>query len=177
MKIKLLLYNLFFFCSFQATSQHKSAIDSIELSLLQLHRDYLNIVFDDYEQAAIKADSFTKNLIACLKLDASLRHPFDSLKTQIRITPSIDKKLRIFSWNTDIGGTWHNFVSYLQYKEGNKIKVRPLHTSSEMEKGGYTDVIYYNIQNFEHKKGRIYLLSGFGTHGAGHHHKIMRAFR
>ena len=152
-------------------------MDSIELSLLQLHRDHQRLIFDDYEQAAIKADSFTKGLIHCLKLNASLRHPFDSLKTQIKITSSIDQRLRLFSWDTEMGGTWHSFVSYMQYNRRGKIQVRALHSGFEMEKGGYTDVIHYKINNFEHKKGRIYLLFGFGTHGAGHHHKIVRAFR
>lgn len=177
MKFHLFLYNILFLCSFQAYAQTEPSIDSIEMSLVELQREYRHLIFDDYEQAVLKGDSFTKNLIHCLKNNASLKHPFDSLKTEIRIISSIDKKLRVFSWDTEMGGTWHSFVSYLQYKGGNQLKVQQLHSGFEMEKGGYTDVIYYKIKNFEHKKGRIYLLFGFGTHGAGHHHKIVRAFR
>lgn len=170
----LFFYSMLFLCSFQSYAQTEPPIDSIEMSLVKLQREYQSLIFDDYEVALIKGDSFSKGLIHCLERSNSLKHSFDSLKTQIKITTSIDKQLRIFSWDTEMGGTWHNFVSYLQYKTG---KVQQLHSGFEMEKGGYTDVIYYKIKNFEHKKGRIYLLFGFGTHGAGHHHKIVRAFR
>ena len=161
-------------CSIQSYAQEDlTEMAYLEQSLCQNRADDLELGVESGDFASTKVFSFGQNLESALSLKISWNYPFRELKKQIRIVASIDKQIRVFSWDTHRGGTWHDLESYLQYKEGTVVKVKPLH----LEEEEYTDVIYYQIDNFEHKKGRIYLLSGFGTHGAGHHHKIMRAFR
>jgi hypothetical protein len=173
MKINVLFYFIVGFCSIQSQAQDLTEMEYLEQSLCQNRASDLDLATESGDFVSTKTFTFGQNLESALSLEASWTYPFRQLKKQIRIVESIDKRIRTFSWDTHRGGTWHELESYIQYKEGTVLKVQPLH----LQDGGYTDVIYYQIDNFEHKKGRIYLLSGFGTHGGGHHHKIMRAFR
>lgn len=170
MKTNILFYLLILCCSFHSYAQD---INEVELDLCKTLESDLEVAAESGDFNSTKVASFGQNLEVALSSKAAWKHPFYKLKRKIRITQSIDKQLRIFSWDTRQGGTWHDLRSYLQYKEKEVIKVQKLNLGG----GGYTDVIYNQIDNFEHKNGRIYLLSGYGTHGAGHHHKIMRAFQ
>lgn len=173
MKTNFLFYFFIVCCCIQSYGQEPVPMDDLEQNLCQTLEDDIEVAIDGGDFRSTKVASFGQNLDAVLHLKESWKHPFNKLKRKIRIIESIDKQLRIFSWDTHRGGTWHDMQSYLQYKENGRINVQQLH----LEEESYTDVIYYQVDNFEHKNGRIYLLSGFGTHGAGHHHKIMRAFQ
>lgn len=52
---------------------------------------------------------------------STLTSPLDSLKTVINIADAGDHLFRIYSWDTDQGGTMHDFEAIFQYKSGDAV--------------------------------------------------------
>lgn len=64
------------------------------------------------------------------RVPATLAHPFDSLrKTHIDIVTSEDGLLRIYSWDTWLGGTMHHFENVFQFRAGGKVSSRAVYAS------------------------------------------------
>ena len=59
----------------------------------------------------------------------TLRYPFKELqqKTGISITTSPDNKVRLYSWDTGLGGTSPEFQTYIQYATGDTVLARTLY--------------------------------------------------
>lgn len=54
---------------------------------------------------------------------ATIIYPFSSLKKDyLIISTSSDHLFRIYSWDTETGGTMHFFENVMQYKSANKMK-------------------------------------------------------
>ena len=104
----------------------KMTVEQIERDL---HNTYSNLVphqpSDNAEWNSIKM----KNIIFRNKIGKytsmyplTLTYKFDSLrKDNIYIVSSEDKLLRIYSWDTWLGGTMSNYENVFQYKSGNKV--------------------------------------------------------
>jgi hypothetical protein len=112
---------LFLFLSSALFSQRKTLVQ-IETELL---KDYEKIRHDisgndTISWESLEADNnkfketFTKYLAA---YPETLTYEFDALKkANIHIATSADKLLRIYSWNTWLGGTMDDFENMFQYK-------------------------------------------------------------
>lgn len=87
-------------------------------------------------------DAFNKN-------PATITAKFDSLKTQMKIATSPDKRFRIYSWDTEIGGTMKFFANIIQFKTANAVKAflyfSPLDTIEESP-GFFYDSIYQVVK-------------------------------
>ena len=155
----------------------QAEMDSVEMRLISLRQDYLDSAynFDDYSYNL--SDKFLTELKHDLvKYPETFDYKFDSLKTMMNIVISEDSLVKIYSWLQTIGGTWHDLQSVVQFKTGTGIDTISLNTNKEAEVGGYTDASYGKIQILKAKSRKIYLITGWGTHGSGQHHKIIRAF-
>lgn len=131
---------------------------------------------------SIRHDSLAlsfKNILKSVLLKSEIiENPFDSLSTKLKIVQSIDGKLRTFSWDEMTGGSWCDMAAIAQYITPSKrIGVKQLDTDIEMELGGYTDVIIYQIYDIEINDITHYLTFGYGNHGSGNHHEIIQIFR
>ncbi len=63
-----------------------------------------------------------KKISTCLeKYPATFQHPFTQLKERCFITTAADGLLRIYSWDTWLGGTAHIFKSIAQFQSGETI--------------------------------------------------------
>ena len=61
-------------------------------------------------------------------------HPFDSLRRLgVKIVCSEDKKFKIYSWDTYLGGTMYDFSNLFQYNNGDSIYSR-MHIDSSVIK-------------------------------------------
>ncbi|MDB5153517.1 MAG: hypothetical protein JWR54_2268 [Mucilaginibacter sp.] len=66
---------------------------------------------------------FAKKLkVYIQKYPATVTYPFNSLvKEHLEISSSTDGLFRIYSWDTETGGTMHFFENVMQYKSGTPI--------------------------------------------------------
>ncbi len=99
-----------------------------------------------------------------------LQYAFPKLKDQMYVATSKDGKLRIYSWDSETGGTMHDFACVYQYQDSGG----GVHTWSEPENedegggGYYTQVFQVNA-----KTGPIYLAnSNFIAQGTIHGQSI-----
>lgn len=127
-------------------------------------------------------DSLHRVFVSLLKkqlaLPATFYHVPDSLSSKIRVTPSPDGRIKFYSWDDRSGGTWHGIWCLAQYAgNGGRIFLRQLNTEKEAELGEYTDSNVYEVHELAEGCDKYYLTFGWGTHGSGMQHKIVRVFR
>jgi len=128
----------------------------------------------DREAAAIH---FEKTLKTVLSKEESWNYKFPELRKYISVKTSKDKKIRTFSWDSLLGGSWHALRSLIQFKSDTQIHVVSFQDEKpvdEEDEGNdmFADAVILGIYPFE--KG--YLFEAFGTYGSGHHHKILAYF-
>ena len=76
---------------------------------------------DDEKLSKNNADLKAK-LIKYGKRADVLRFPFSKLNDKMYVATSKDGRLRIYSWDTETGGTMHDFDNVFQYKgKGGKV--------------------------------------------------------
>lgn len=86
------------------------------------------------------------------KYPATIRYPFNLLrKNNLDINTSTDGLLRIYSWNTEMGGTMYKFRSMAQYKSGQIVKSKFFTNAKDF------DLCYTNIYVFKFGNKKYYL--------------------
>lgn len=108
-------------------------------------------------ESAVRLDDENNALRAKLvkygKLASTLKHPFNELKKHIFVATSKDGKFRIYSWDTETGGTMHFFENVYQYQgPGAKIFARAAVMDEEDAGGFFTDI--FQVPS---KRGPIYI--------------------
>ncbi|GAB5550680.1 MAG: hypothetical protein Sapg2KO_02710 [Saprospiraceae bacterium] len=164
---------------FGSCAQQTLNLNRLEGNLLKIRQQYLDSAYNYNDYSDSLANNFSSELLAKLaSVEASFDYPFDSLKTKVKICNSPDGLLKTYSWyHTVGGGTWHDLWSVAQYKTENSIDTFALSLGTAGITGDPIDVSYYKIQILKEGATQIYLLSGWGTHGGGHHYKIIRALK
>lgn len=69
----------------------------------------------DYERLAKENTALKKKLLRYAKRPATLKYGFPKLGKAIFMSTSSDGKFRIYTWDTEEGGTMHSFESVYQY--------------------------------------------------------------
>ena len=73
----------------------------------------------DSDSLAYYSEQFDQKIAAYLqKYPTTFKHPFTQLKKECFITTSADGLLRVYSWDTWLGGTAHDFSSIAQFQSG-----------------------------------------------------------
>jgi len=102
----------------------------------------------DSENDALKA-----KLVKYGRLASVLKYPFNELKKQIYVATSKDGKFRIYSWDTETGGTMHFFENVFQFQgAGGKVISKAAVLDDDDSGGFYTDVFQVTT-----KSGMLYL--------------------
>ena len=116
-----------------------------------------DIIVGLYDTLTKANDSFKQKLISyTAKYPSTIKDPFNSLtKEGMFIVTSFDYRFRIYSWDTETGGTAHDFNNVVQFKDGNKTYVTSLepgyfYTKATVLKaagGPYYLVVYNGIES------------------------------
>jgi len=123
-----------------------SSIPKIEYDLLTSYKKILSNVFDSSEinLEEIEKDNqiFREKMVSYTSnYRETLTYKFDSLKKYIDIVTTDDGLLRIYSWDTWLGGTMHQFENLFQFKCGDKICTHLITDTSEIsEVPFYSDI-------------------------------------
>ena len=98
-------------------------------------------------------DIFKKKLLEYTKNASTLNYQFSELKKYLSLSTSEDGKLRIYSWDTESGGTMHYFSTVYQFqgKDGNVYS-----ESIEYEEGD-AGAFASDIFDVDTKNGKVYL--------------------
>lgn len=142
---------IFSYSSFAQTPQKMEQDLSQKLDVLMKNSTYSG----NYDENLIeKAQTDFKNtLLKYVKNAETLKYSFPKLRERIFIQTSADGKFRVYSWDTEDGGTMHNFDEIYQYRADNgKVFVKS-RADGENEGASFVAKIY----QLNTKDGAVYL--------------------
>lgn len=97
----------------------------MEADLLRAHSKLFSFYQHDNDSLEAQSDLFSSKLLSYIsKNPATLNYSFQALKDSnvVEIATSADSLFRIYSWDTWLGGTMHDFENIYQYKSGGKVR-------------------------------------------------------
>lgn len=150
-----------------------------QLSVKQIDEE-LTVLYKNMQQerSDTVSDLFKKKLTYYLSSPLTFHNKLNSLYKLMIIVSSPDKKIKFYSWDDRLGGSWHSINALAQYKTNtNKIACQQIDTDDEAAKGGYTDSEIYKVNQITYKGMTYYVTFGWGTHGAGQQHEIIQLFK
>lgn len=132
-----------------------------EKKLIQLEKN-INLYLSDRSKLNIDSLNFIKKkLVIDLLKNSTTTTNFTILENErvFEIVTSKDKKLRIICWDSETGGTMHNFESICQYQGKDKVEIVELN-------GGDDNYRYYydRIEQVDFNRKRYYLPIGMGRY-------------
>jgi len=132
----------------------------LDIELYKLYQDVINERFKEelnWDSIEIKNNIFKNRLLYYLTKDsATLSYKFDSLRTKITITQSDDGLLRIYSWNSWLGGTMQSFNKVFQFKTTYEVSVKS-HDNTQDDNQDFDIGWYSNIYTLENENKKYYL--------------------
>jgi hypothetical protein len=153
-----------------------AALRKIDTELTDAFKKLISTDYDSHLNDSLRT-SFKKRLIKQLADPLTFNHLLDSLEKYVTVRTSADKLLKFYSWDDRSGGTWHALNCIAQFKSaGGKIITQELNSEDEFKDGGFTDSNVYEINEITGGRKKYYLTFGWGTHGSGHQHEIVRVF-
>ena len=108
------------------TSRAHNILHKQEIELMDLY-DQLLPSASEKVAASSSADVFSKRFFACLNNEpGSMTYPFKALQEHrsVYVASASDQRLRIYSWDQQIGGTMHFYGMIQQFKDGKQILTR-----------------------------------------------------
>ena len=152
--IKSFSFITFVFMAFSAFGQTNAEIEQElvgHIKAIQKWSAYGN----DYNEALLSKENaiFKEKLLKYTKMASTLKYKFSELDKYLYLSTSEDGKFRIYSWDTEDGGTMHNFENVYQF-QGNDGKVYS--KSSDLEEGD-AGAFVSDIFDIDTSKGKVYL--------------------
>jgi hypothetical protein len=105
---------------------------------------------------------------------ATLNYGFSKLKDKMYIVTSRDGKFRVYSWDSETGGSMHYFDNVFQYR-GTSGRVRTWTPPRTNETGAGS--FYTQIFQVDAPDGRVYLANGTGVYSTSLAGQSIEAFR
>lgn len=127
----------------QHLTQHQSSLVEKENELNKIYKNILDISRSGNEIDWDKLEAENENFETFFKKTisgnpSSLTYSFDSLKSSnIHIVTSDDNQLRIYSWDTWLGGTMHDFKNIFQFKSNDQIHTTLVKSNVEIVEEAY----------------------------------------
>lgn len=159
---------------FSLTSYAQLYMKTAEADLVQILQKLRS---PDVETTIVSvAEKFETTLKKLLKQEKSWSYTFPELRKYIDIKTSKDGLIRTFSWDSRMGGSWHDVRTLIQHQTTEGLRVSSLQNKKmldddegQAEDEMYRDAAIIDIYTFHNG----YLFEGIGTHGSGHHHKVL----
>jgi len=96
---------------------------------------------------------FEQKLLKYAKLPSTLKYKFGELSKFLSISTSEDGKFRIYSWDTQSGGTMHFYKNVYQYQSENGKVFSKSENLPETDPSGFVSDIFH----IKTKSGKVYL--------------------
>jgi hypothetical protein len=143
--------------SFSAIAQTPQAIEQTLVKNIKEVQKYSNYgsSYDD-EKLSNANKVFAANLLKYTKNPATLKYGFPALNKLMMNATSADGKFRIYSWDSEAGGTMHEYYRVYQFM-GADGKVYSKGEDDSAEEGGAGSFVYA-IYTVNSAKGNIYIV-------------------
>lgn len=128
----------------------------------------------DFDLQYVMCAEFTQELKSFLVTHPeTIDYPFDRLKacSPLYITTSDDKKLRIYSWDTRLGGTMHFYNTVFQYRIGENVFAEELIVDE-----GDPSCFYNRIYTFIKEGKTFYFAINNGIYSSRDHSQEIEIF-
>lgn len=109
----------------------------------------------DEDKLAKANEEFLKKMLEYTKDSSTLSYKFSVLKDHLYIATSEDGKFRLYSWDTEDGGTMHSFARVYQYL-GSDGKVYS--KTEEKTEDGDMGSFVYDVFGVDTKEGKVYIV-------------------
>ncbi len=186
MIIKIFFSTSILFASITSFGQDLRAIESdlsIHLNKIGYWSEYSSS--NDYSEKVNWVDSLAKeNNIFEEKLrfyttnqPLTLICDFDSLKfLGLNIITSKDKRFRIYTWDTETGGTMHFYKNIYQYKSNDEVFSKVIQAKDSATDQPDPGLFYRGIYSVMLDKKNIYLATGSSVLGSGYYYESIGGF-
>src|SRR5689334_692607 len=118
-KIFFFIFILTFLSNTNSFSQNKKFAEQ-EDKLAKLYAKMVSFFHEDYDSLTLYSKKFERDLKRFIKSNpGTIKHDFKILSKDeniCQIQTSSDGNFRIYSWDTELGGTLHIFKSIYQWK-------------------------------------------------------------
>jgi hypothetical protein len=118
---------------------------------------------------------FEEHLLRYTKIPATLNYKFPQLNKLITIATSADGRIRIYSWDTETGGTMHEYSRVYQFR-GADGKVYSRTEENSAEDGGAGSFVYA-IYMVNAKQGKVYIVCSTFIGSTQDHYQSANLFR
>lgn len=110
---------------------------------------------NDYNEALLSKENaiFKEQLLKYTKMASTLKYKFSELDKYLYLATSEDGKFRIYSWDTENGGTMHNFETVYQF-QGKDSKVYSKSSDLKEDDAG---AFVSDIFDVDTSNGKVYL--------------------
>lgn len=163
-KKTLILFIFILLLSRQNSYGQKKSFDEADKELTSLYSKIFPFYYGNNDSLNYYSSLFTTRFTNFIKSNqTTLNYKFKSLTDSnvCHIVTSTDGLLRIYSWNTWLGGTMRDFDNIFQFKSGNNIYSTDL-GSNEDDYGCY----FTNIFTLKSKNKTYYLAVGGGSYSS-----------
>lgn len=108
----------------------------------------------DDEKLSEANEVFKEKLLRYTKIPATLDYKFDKLNELMRNAASEDGRFRVFSWDTEDGGTMHNFSKVYQYRGADGKVYSKTDGLTEGDAGSFV----YDVFTLDTRSGKVYIV-------------------
>lgn len=146
-----------FSCENQTASPHESKNDipEREQELIQINQKIMELRSEFSDSLSFYSELFSSKLQELLSDGKTLTYSFKSLteENSCNVNTSKDGLFRIYSWDSQLGGTMRFFNVLYQYRTGNSIKMQLYRSNTEGDPAWFCSDIF----TLKTKKETIYL--------------------
>lgn len=156
------------------------ALQHLEQDLIRSYEkiltERLETASPDWDRLETYNNAFREQLHGyTARYPATLLYPFDALKEDhIHIVTSEDNLFRIYSWDTWLGGTMHDFTNIFQYSTGDTVHARTTYDTIAPD-GQYTP-FYSAIFTLKANNKTYYLAVNNGVYSTKDASQSIKAF-
>jgi hypothetical protein len=118
---------------------------------------------------------FEEHLLRYTKIPATLNYKFPQLNKLITIATSADGRIRIYSWDTETGGTMHEYSRVYQFRGADGRVYSKTEDNSAMDGGAGSFV--YAIYSVDAKEGKVYIVCSTFIGSTNDHYQSANLFR
>ncbi len=165
-----LFLSLFFISAFAQTPQ-KMEMELVQnVDELQKYSSYSGNYDEKLTPQA--QEKLRNNLLKYSKNPATLKYSFPILQKRIFIASSPDGKFRVYSWNTEDGGTMRNYEALFQFQDSTG-KIFSELRQGEVEFGSFIA----KIHDVKTKTGKVYLAISTAIGSTQDHVQSVNAYK
>jgi hypothetical protein len=120
-----------------------NSFDKVDGELATLYSKIFPFYYGDHDSLNYYSELFSTRLASFIKKNTkTLNYKFKSLtdSNACNIVTSTDGLFRIYSWDTWLGGTMHDFKNIFQFKSGNKVHSKNLYSNEDDFGSNFTDI-------------------------------------